>query len=193
MLNGQGYYDCSCINSSTNHNQSLPVANNGACPRDCDVKKIIFLVMLFVLSLCESACLTPMTILLLRLVDKRLAPFSLGVARMANILMAYIPTPMVMARFIDETCVLWNVGCVGDHGTCLEYEVKSLHLYLFGIGLGVKVLSCVFQIVFSVHIHRSFIMQRTFRDAIELDQDLGSIMRPEQKYRIDDVVSRNFN
>lgn len=81
--NEKGYFNCICINSTNTVNQSLPVANNGACSRGCENKQIVFLVVLFILSLSESACLTPMTILLLKLVPKHLAPFSLGIARMA--------------------------------------------------------------------------------------------------------------
>lgn len=83
--NDKGYFNCSCINATAMHNQSLPLANNGACSRGCENKKIIFLVTLFILSLSEASCLTPLTILLLKLVSKPLAPFSLGIARMAAI------------------------------------------------------------------------------------------------------------
>lgn len=99
-----------------------------------------------------------------------------------------MPTPIVLANFIDGTCVLWNHGCIGDSGTCLEFDVIDMHVYLFGIGLGVKGLSCVLQILFSLHIHRSFLMKKTFRDKIELNHDMSSILRPKQKYRIEDEV-----
>lgn len=90
--------------------------------------------------LLESVTLTPITILLMKLVDKPLQAFSLGVARMANVLIAYIPAPIVLSYFIDKTCVLWKYACNGDKGTCLEYDIREFHFTIFGISK--KIVRC---------------------------------------------------
>lgn len=85
--NNTSYFNCSCVSATLfKTNLSLPDATNGACPRDCDTKLIVFLAVLFIVVTAESLCLTPITMLLLKLVDKPLQPFALGVLRMANIL-----------------------------------------------------------------------------------------------------------
>ena len=89
------------------------MAKPGECSRNCNTKLIIFLVVLFVIIVAEALCLTPATILVLKLIDKPLQPFGLGVLRCANVLIAYIPTPIVISQAIDSTCVLWNELCEG--------------------------------------------------------------------------------
>jgi len=48
------------------------------------------MIILFILVTAESICLTPITLLLLRLIDKQLHPFGLGVMRMLNVLIGNI-------------------------------------------------------------------------------------------------------
>lgn len=62
------------------------MARPNQCSRNCDTKLIVFLVVLFVVVMTESLCLTPATMIILKLIDKPLQPFALGVLRCANIL-----------------------------------------------------------------------------------------------------------
>ena len=137
----------------------------------------------------EALCLTPATILLLKLIDKPLQPFGLGVMRCTNILLAYIPAPIVISQAIDTTCVLWNEQCQGDKGTCLEYDTSKFHFILFGISAGIKIISCILLIIFSMYIHKTFILKRRFRDKAILNHDITSVLTPKQKYRIDSIVA----
>lgn len=75
----KGYSNCSCTVTGS--------VNNDKCSKGCDTNLIIFLIVLFILVAAESICLTPITILLLKLIDKELHPFGLGVMRMANVLL----------------------------------------------------------------------------------------------------------
>ena len=101
------------------------MATPGECSRNCDTKLIIFLVVLFFVIAMEALCITPATILLLKLVDKPLQPFGLGVMRCANILIAYIPAPIVLSQAIDSTCVLWNDKCSGNVSQCHTFTSKK--------------------------------------------------------------------
>lgn len=62
------------------------MAYPNACSRHCDTKLIIFLIILFLVVATESLCLTPATMTILKLIEKPLQPFALGVLRCANIL-----------------------------------------------------------------------------------------------------------
>lgn len=62
------------------------MARPNQCSRHCDSKLIVFLIVLFIVVAAESLCLTPATITILKLIDKPLQPFALGVLRCANIL-----------------------------------------------------------------------------------------------------------
>ncbi len=83
--NLSSFFNCTCV-VSVNKTLGAPDANLGACNKDCNTKLIVFLTVLFIVVTAESLCLTPITMLLLRLVDTPLQPFALGVLRMANIL-----------------------------------------------------------------------------------------------------------
>ena len=78
---------------------------------------------------------------------------------------------------------------VGDKGTCLEYETSKFHFILFGISAGIKITSCILLIIFSMYIHKTFILKRRFRDKVILNHDITSVLTPKQKYRIDSVVA----
>ena len=165
------------------------MATPGQCSRNCGTKLIIFLIVLFLVIATEALCLTPATILLLKLIDKPLQPFGLGVMRCTNVLLAYIPAPIVISQAIDTTCVLWNEQCQGDKGTCLEYDTSKFHYILFGISAGIKITSCILLIIFSMYIHKTFILKRHYRDKAILNHDITSVLTPEQKYRIDSIVA----
>jgi hypothetical protein len=170
-------------------NSTTKMATPGECSRNCGTKLIIFLIVLFLVIATEALCLTPATILLLKLIDKPLQPFGLGVMRCTNILLAYIPAPIVISQAIDTTCVLWNEQCQGDKGTCLEYDTSKFHFILFGISAGIKIISCILLIIFSMYIHKTFILKRRFRDKAILNHDITSVLTPKQKYRIDSIVA----
>ena len=86
------YFSSSSSNALGNGNysdsgaQGLTVTS-GPCARHCSTMLIVFLVVLFVVIVSQSICLSPMTMLLLKIVDERaLQPFALGLMRCATIL-----------------------------------------------------------------------------------------------------------
>jgi hypothetical protein len=81
----KGYYNCDCVNANASAQNGVMAVPN-SCNRHCDTKLIIFLIVLFIVVAAESMCLTPATITILKLIDKPLQPFALGVLRCANIL-----------------------------------------------------------------------------------------------------------
>jgi hypothetical protein len=105
-------------------------------------------------------------------------------------LKAYIPSPIVLSQVIDKTCLLWsNNQCVGDKGTCLEYDAREFHYMLFGISAGVKVASSILLVIFSLYIHKTYIRKRHYRSQAILNHDITSVLTPKQKYRIDSHVA----
>lgn len=67
------------------------MATMGACTtKGCDTKLIVFLIVLFVVVAAETLCITPATILILKLIDKPLQSFSLGILRCANLLIGLL-------------------------------------------------------------------------------------------------------
>lgn len=189
------FFGCNCVNNNNNVNKiinmSSPDATSGSCPRDCSIKLIIFLTILFLVVAAESLCLTPITMLLLKLLDKPLQPFALGILRMANILIAFIPAPIILSSVIDRTCVLWNtsIDCLDSKGSCLEYDDNYLHYILFGSSLAIKVISSFLLVIFSIYIHKSYVLKRRYQNSVTLNHDLTSILTSRQKYAVDGIVT----
>jgi len=95
-----------------------------------------------------------------------------------------------LSQVIDKTCLLWsNNQCVGDKGTCLEYDSNEFHYMLFGISAGVKVASSILLVIFSLYIHKTYIRKRHYRNQAYLNHDITSVLTPKQKYRIDSHVA----
>lgn len=181
---------CSCIKPDAPFNQSdAHQATIGACSRNCTTRFILFLVILFIVIAAEGLSLTPATELLLKLIDKPLQPFALGLMRCFNILIAYIPTPIILSQLIDKTCILWNNQCIGDKGTCLEYHATNFHFTLFGMSAVVKVISSILLVVFSIYIHKAYVLKRRYRNHATLNHDITSVLSPKQKYRIDSIIA----
>ncbi|CAF0877365.1 unnamed protein product [Brachionus calyciflorus] len=188
IINETGYFDCGCIAKNEKNLITLD-AKPGSCSMQCQTKLIVFLIVAFVVVFSETLSITPATMLVLKIIDKPLQPFALGLLRCANILLAYIPAPIVLSQVIDKTCVLWNNECQGDKGTCLEYNSFDFHFVLFGSAAGIKIVSGIFLIVFSIYIHKSYILRRKYRSKAVLNHDPGSILTPRQKYKIDCEVA----
>ena len=93
-----------------------------------------------------------------------------------------------MSNVIDNTCILWSsANCVGDQGTCQEFNINYFHYVLFGTSLGVKVVSCFFLVIFSLYIHKSYVLKRRYQNSVTLNHDITSIVSSKQKYRVDEV------
>lgn len=134
-----GYYNCGCIVDSLNltDHGNLPSAQPGACRRECSVKQAIFLVSLFVIVFLESLSLTPITILLLKLVDKELQPLALGVLRMANILIGMISSDYNLCFIITQNSLILiynkNIKLIYRHQ--FSYPISSTRRVFYGISI----------------------------------------------------------
>ena len=84
----KGYYNCSCV--SADFTNSSVMAYVGACSGGCETRLAVFLVVLFIVVAAESVCITPATILILKLIDKPLQSFALGILRCANLLIGML-------------------------------------------------------------------------------------------------------
>lgn len=146
------------------------------------------MIILFVVIAFESLCITPATFLLMKLIDKPMQPFALGVMKCMNILIGFIPTPIFLSQLIDKTCILWNNECIGDKGTCLEYNPSNFHFTLFGVAAVVKVISCFLIVIFSLHIHKAYVLKRRYRSHVTLNHGERPLT-PKEKSRIDSIVA----
>jgi hypothetical protein len=66
------------------------MATEGACSDGCEAKFVIFLIILFIVVCFEALCITPVTMLILKLIDKPYQSFSLGILRCANLLIGLV-------------------------------------------------------------------------------------------------------
>lgn len=179
--NSTSYLNCSCIVGGT--------GRSGECPRDCQTKLIIFLTILFVVIAFEGFCITPGTILILKLVPKSQGSFSLGVMKCINILLAYIPTPIVFSNLIDNTCVLWNSDCKNEKGSCLEYNLAQYHYVFLGVGLGVKVVSFMILIALVIYVHKSELCKQCYSKTVEFPMATPKTSKKSQGTRLSSIRS----
>lgn len=54
-----------------------------------------------------------------------------------------IPGPLIFGALFDVSCVYWQEEC-GDRGNCWVYDNEDLSLRMFGVSIGVRVLSVTF-------------------------------------------------
>lgn len=107
--------------------------------------------------------------------------------------LAYIPAPIILSILIDRTCVLWNQECIGDKGTCLEYDARGFHYWLFGASAGIKVFSCVLLVALSVYTHKALILRRKYCSQVTLYHDPSMQPTRKHKSRINSVVASSTN
>lgn len=100
-------------------------------------------------------------------------------------MLANIPTPLLLSYGFSLTCILWKTDtCTGEkdkEGKCLEYNVNQFHFVLFGTLLGVKTVSWLLMIWFTIHIHRSYIFKSRYTNSITLNHDLEALKAADQK------------
>lgn len=112
--------------------------------------------------------------ILIKIVDKQLQPLSLGLMRCINILLAYIPAPIAFSKLIDGTCILWNVECNDDQGTCLEYDLTQFHRVFLGVGLGIKGVSFIVLIIIFIYVHKKKVFRARYSSKFNLDGNTKS-------------------
>ena len=54
-----------------------------------------------------------------------------------------IPGPIIFGALFDGSCLYWQEEC-GDRGNCWVYDNDDLSLGLFGVSLGVRIVSVIF-------------------------------------------------
>lgn len=188
-IDGENLHKCDCIVKKSDGTVVKPEAKLGRCSAHCDKLIIAFLIVAFFTVFTESLSITPATMLILQIIDKPLQPLALGLFRVANILLAFIPAPIVLSQVIDSTCILWNNPCKGDKGTCLEYKNSNFHYVLFGSAAGIKIVSGIFLIFFSLFVHKTYILRKRYRSRANLNHDPSCVHTPKQKYMIDSEVA----
>ena len=116
---------------------------------------------------------------MLKLVDKSLQSFALGLMKCLNVLLAYIPAPIVFSKLIDGTCILWNYDCNDDQGTCLENDIDKFHTLFLAVALGVKAVGFILLIITFIYIHK----RKIFRPIYSKNISLNSTSKKNQQRR----------
>ena len=70
---------------------------------------------------------------------------ALGIQSVFFRVLGSIPSPIIVGALFDSSCLYWQEEC-GDRGNCWVYDNHDLSLRIFGLMLGVRLLSCVFAV-----------------------------------------------
>ncbi|XP_064649449.1 solute carrier organic anion transporter family member 5A1-like [Lineus longissimus] len=137
----RNYSSCSCVSKVVHHQ----VAVAGACDNGCE-NFYPFLIMLFLIVLITSLGHNPCLLITLGCVDVEERSFALGMQSFLARAMAFIPAPIYFGYIFDSQCLLWQMACDGS-GACLEYNRTWLPFAVFGMALGLKIVSLTFVVL----------------------------------------------
>ena len=56
-----------------------------------------------------------------------------------------IPGPLIFGALFDASCVYWQEEC-GDRGNCWVYDNEDMSLRVFGVSMGVRIVSVIFAL-----------------------------------------------
>ena len=71
----------------------------------------------------------------------------------------------------------------------MEYNIKDLHFTLFGGAITIKIISFILLIIFSILIHKSFLLKKKYRDRVSLNHDPNTVHSSRKKKKIDSEVA----
>lgn len=103
----------------------LTRAVEGFCPSDCD--KVFYIVVgsMLAYSLLGSTGRVGSTLISLRSVDPHDKSASLLILVSAFSLFAFLPSPLVVGKILDNTCTVWGENC-GEKTNCLLYDTHAM-------------------------------------------------------------------
>ncbi|XP_070535210.1 solute carrier organic anion transporter family member 2A1-like [Ptychodera flava] len=122
-------------------------ARPGICGEQCTNKLIVFIVVLFCMSLIKGLPLTSSLEILLRSVKPADKPFALGVRAMLVHIFAWIPTSIYIGAIFDSACQYWGRNPCGDRGTCWVYDVNAYRLRYYAVIIFLKLLCMTFSLL----------------------------------------------
>ena len=103
---------------------------------------------------------------------------ALGVQSVFFRVLGSIPAPIIVGVLFDSSCVYWQEEC-GDRGNCWVYNNNDLSLQIFGLMLGVRILSGIFAVCtwlfFDVTLcsHKTIEIEHSKENGIEMVSSLS--------------------
>jgi hypothetical protein len=134
IRNKNEYLNCSCL---LNGNK----VSIGLCSNKCQLKLLIFLLILFLITYFETLMATPQLIIVLRSVKHDIQSFSLGFENCLMKIISQIPSPIIIGLIIDKQCLYWSLS------SCFIYNGNNLTFILFLIIIFIKIISIILIII----------------------------------------------
>ncbi|EFO20201.1 hypothetical protein LOAG_08290 [Loa loa] len=92
------------------------------CQDDCNLKAMLFFILIIIGSFAIGNCLVPGMLLLLRSVPQVHRSIALGFQGFVVSLFASLPSPLIWGTIVDTTCLVWSYTCPEAKGACVIYE-----------------------------------------------------------------------
>ncbi|XP_021371445.1 solute carrier organic anion transporter family member 2A1-like isoform X1 [Mizuhopecten yessoensis] len=128
---GQIFNNCTCIPDGR--------ATSGECESDCNTI-YPFAVLCVIGGLLNALLISPGYIAKLRCVEDRDKATALGCMAFFGSVLGWMPTPIIIGKVIDTTCIIWQNTCESS-GACLYYLLSGLRIKVNIVILGYKVVS----------------------------------------------------
>ncbi|XP_055998205.1 solute carrier organic anion transporter family member 4A1-like isoform X2 [Ostrea edulis] len=136
------YGNCSCIGYDTNTYPAY-MAVTGKCESSCSMLPLFMAIFFFIMLLTFTISM-PALSATLRCVPQHESSFALGIQWIIARCLGSIPGPILFGKMIDLTCLLWQIKCDDNEGSCFFYNNKNMSYNLMGIALAGKFLSILF-------------------------------------------------
>ncbi|XP_078001146.1 solute carrier organic anion transporter family member 2A1-like [Glandiceps talaboti] len=135
-VNEKNFTDCQCISSES---ATSNFAYDGLCPIPRCKYFVLFLLILTIFAIANSAISLPSTIIAIRSVEQHRKSFALGVRSVIIELFSFV-TPLIAGQLIDSTCILWRQESGIRTGTCAQYDNFMYRVLFMSVSAG---FSCV--------------------------------------------------
>ncbi|XP_071804925.1 solute carrier organic anion transporter family member 5A1-like isoform X2 [Asterias amurensis] len=141
------YTGCKCMSDGDNADWSME-ATEGECRPPCNMIYIVG-VVLFINVMFGSFAKNPLLIMQMRCVESKDKTFGLGLATLFSRAFGFLPAPLYMGAFIQNTCMLGRIEC-GLQGDCLVYNAQRFRFSFLGLLFVLNVISLIFFIIATI-------------------------------------------
>jgi sodium-independent organic anion transporter len=122
-LDPSGYINCTCAGLGAK--AASTVLREGKCQGHCQ-QLGLFLGLLFMAILCAVFGSVPSVHVTMRCVEEQHRSLALSFATFCSRILGSTFSPLVLGIVLDRACILWDITCRGDRGSCLAYNNHSM-------------------------------------------------------------------
>ncbi|CAL8072089.1 unnamed protein product [Orchesella dallaii] len=119
--------DCQCITDNPN-----PTVTLGNCAEGCTSIFILFLCISALIKFCDATGRIGNMLISYRCVELKDRSLSIGLNILMISLFAFLPSPILFGRIIDNVCLVWGGSTCGKRGNCMLYDGEQLR-YIFNL------------------------------------------------------------